>query len=196
MNIVVWKGCSNCSDKTDLFCVVCDTCFCEICTIHCVQCQQPVCQYCYREDACCLQRPWGEKTERHFRDFYENKICDARGFVFLEKEITEGEGNGSQWNQYRKDVARLSVHDVFENFDTRRLMHNSTITAKYVPKLSKFYKEDEGTRSKFLEFMKQMAWYRFFSSLLFIFYSYSPLLLVRLYFPKCSFIQRTGRTLF
>ena len=91
VEFVVFQACCCCGSDTDLCCTSCEKWFCALHMKDCVQCQQPVCeQQCYIDDLCCLVRPWGEKTERHLRDFYENKLVNGKEMYALNYNVRYG----------------------------------------------------------------------------------------------------------
>lgn len=148
-------GVDDCSNKTDLGCVSCSKWFCEYCMSHCVQCQQHVCSLCYKEDMCCLIRPWGEKTERHLRDLYQNKLIDVTGTSMLHF-LVSFKNKETRWNDIRKEVFERSILYFVERFDASNFQNASHLAAKYFPRISK-YVENEEARWKFLFFMEELC---------------------------------------
>ena len=146
VEFVEFARCEFCQTITDLFCVGCEK---KICVNHfdvCVQCEQPVCKECYKEDLCCLARPWGEKIELHLKEFYQNKLiaklslplCNVFGKKYREAAL-------KRTIAYRVDCFEVSCF-VWCNTDYVRY-HFPCIT-KYV--------ENEESRSKFVAFMEDM----------------------------------------
>ena len=155
---------SGCNSSTDITCVVCNIWFCEVCLKNCLQCEQPVCKKCYKEDLCCLVRPWGEKTEQHFRVFYHQGmfVADGNGLYWVETFLRDGERNGSKWSGVRKEVLRRSVlHTIVERFDPYALPYSSSAVAEVFPRITKYLQNDD-TRLKMISFLEQAALYRKF----------------------------------
>ena len=75
-----------------------------------VQCKQVLCEECYKEDLCCLVRPWGEKIERHLKDFYQNKLVDGEGMSSFNHNLKYG-------NEYRMDAVKRTIEYYIGNFD-------------------------------------------------------------------------------
>ena len=148
----------KCGRRTDVCCVVCDNWFCIACLAFCVQCEQPVCKQCYANELCCLVRPWGEKTEEHLRNFYENKLVNGEGMGILDSLIdhTSYGSKVPNLNDLRMEVLRRSVLHHVDNFDAEQLPCSSLV-AKCFPRISKYLKNEE-TDQKFATFIELMDW--------------------------------------
>ena len=143
----------ECRYPCDLRCVSCDFWLCVDHVKFCVQCEQPVCFMCYKGDLCCLQRPWGEKTKRHFEEFYQNKLVDMDGLNSLLYIIQRADGLKRM--NFRNEAVERTVLHLVETFDAVGFQHVSRLPTKRFPKISK-YVENEETRLKFLKFMEEI----------------------------------------
>ena len=145
-----WKLCDICGFLTDSFCVSCEQWICLKHIQTCVQCRQLVCSECYQQDKCCLVRPWGEKQERHLRNFYQNKLVDRYG-ISLVARIAHYEGN-----EHRKDALKRSIAEFVANFDADAFMFFERGTARdFFPAITKYVGKEE-TRLIFIAFMNNL----------------------------------------
>ena len=136
-----------CGILTDLICVSCEEWFCREHQRVCVLCEQPVCEDCYKTDLCCLVRPWGEKEERHLRDFYQNKLVDGEGMYYLDYKVKYG-------NEYRMEAVKRSIEYYVDNFDASSLTRcKGEFVRDYFPNITK-YVENKETRLKYITFME------------------------------------------
>ena len=157
-----FKKCDKrfCNIGTDLFCVWCKKWFCFWHLKHCVQCEQPVCEDCYLNEFCCLVRPWGKTTEEHLEKFYENKLVHTKEMNAVATLHAKYQKNGSNYCELRVDAMKRSVAFYVESFDKSLALYKTNtcklLIAKVFPKISK-YVENEETRLKFVDFMKNIA---------------------------------------
>ena len=140
---------SECYRKTDVFCVSCYKWFCGVHMKFCVQCEQPVCEECYIEDKCCLVRPWGEKTEQHLRNFYQNKLIDKDGMTVLRGVSCEG-------NEHRNEAVKRSIAHFVDNFDASSLLScKLEFVDDLFPRITK-YVENKEDCSRMVAFMEHL----------------------------------------
>ena len=120
MSFVEFKECSEefCFDSTDVACVSCDRFGCPVHLQFCIECDQPVCHECYLSDLCCLVRPWGEKTERQLRNFYENTVVNVEDFYTFTNLFKPAPRSCCS---FRTEVARKSFCYFVDNFDETQM---------------------------------------------------------------------------
>ena len=152
---------SDCGKGSDLFCVSCKKWLCRFHKILCVQCEQPVCKECYLKDLCCLVRPWGKTKEENLKKFYGNKLVDVKGMDVIAGHMITDDGEEvreTKCSNIRKDLLKRSVEFCVDNFDATFtvLVFYEEIFAKCFPRIAK-YVDDEETRLKFVDFMKNIA---------------------------------------
>ena len=149
MSFVEFWRCGECRDYlTDCFCVswysfvnsfpfsrfgTSDRFLCEFCMNHCVQCQQSVCSVCYKEDLCCLQRPWGAKEERHLKDLYQGKVIKGNQTGVVIDQMHYGT---ARCNMIRKEGLERAVSFFVENGDFGFFEAADDGVGKYFPKIS------------------------------------------------------------
>ena len=142
-----FSGCV-CVNIRDLICVSCDKWFCDDCLSSCVQCEQLVCEECYKQDLCCLVRPWGEKTECHLRDFYQNKLVDGKGMYLFNDNVKYG-------NEYRMEAVKRTIDCYVDSFDASSLSAcKPEFVRDYFPNITKDIAEEE-ISLKFLGFIEE-----------------------------------------
>ena len=156
---VVFHNCSSCSRPTDLVCVSCETSFCSGHCKQCCQCQQAVCKECYKEDLCCLQRPFG-KTDRRLEAFYEKELihCADMHSVELHYSISSS-CHVNKWNAIRKQAVESSVGYYVENCNpnfVRKLGLNYHLVASVFPRTAK-YVANEKSKHDFVAFITQIG---------------------------------------
>ena len=157
IQFVKFYGCGECNNRTDLVCVVCEDPVCWNHMEECVQCFQSACVKCYKEDRCCLVRPWGEKTERRLKSFYENKLLNGSGMKTVNLLVSYG---GKTWRDLRKDVVARSMLYYVENFDasvfSACLSYDNVLGSETFPRADPYIKDEE-TRTKFVRFIETFA---------------------------------------
>ena len=154
MDYVEFEECKRCNKRSDITCAVCNVFYCEACLDHCVQCEQPCCCLCYKNDSCCLIRPWGEKVELFVADFYAEKFADQIGMSWIDLLVKDGEPTGSKWNEIRKQVLRDSVkHFVLEN--RPKELACCELVAECFPRIQSFV-EDERLRLRLVQFLENL----------------------------------------
>ena len=137
-----------CGNITDLICVSCDKWFCDVCLSTCVQCEQLVCEECYKQDLCCLARPWGDKTERHLRDFYQNKLVVGDGMYYSNDNVKYGK-------DYRMEAVKRTIEHYVDTFNASSLSRcGREFVGDYFPNITK-YVENE-MRLKFVSFLSEL----------------------------------------
>ena len=139
-------------DAIDIRCVACES---RICSFHlklCIQCEQHVCKQCYKEDLCCLQRPWGEKTAKQLKALYQdNMILDQKALGVMEQQ------KRGFWKGFPKEVVEKTMLYYVKNLDHSAFRFVSTITAKHFPRVSEFL-ETEKMRLEFSSFLKKIPY--------------------------------------
>ena len=154
MGFAEFKDCLDCATYTrhltDTICVCCTRWICAYCQSVCVQCEQTVCKECYKQDLCCLVRPWGEVEEAHFSNFYKNKLVDGPALDVIDSSPGE---IGSKKFTLRNEVVKRSILHYVENLDSSfvALRINDLVTKHFPSDISKYIVADEKGFLAFLE---------------------------------------------
>ena len=157
-----FEKCRSCTSYTDVFCVSCETetekWFCEECLKLCVQCEQHVCVKCYKDDMCCLIRPFGERTKRHFENFYQDKqkTLDRGGLFVLEHQIFYSKHFNAKWDKLRRETLQRSLLDFVQTaiFQSQKFPRIPFLLQIF-PSL-KIFLEDRVLRKKLLKFIHSL----------------------------------------
>ena len=171
VEFVEFKNCRCCWEDSDVFCLSCQEWYCSHHLRYCIQCrQEAVCFSCYKEDKCCLVRPWGEKEKKHLCNFYSHKFVDDEGMVAvarLRKNSLSESGNELRKEVFKRSllrfvdnfdssfVVRENVFEMYPRFNAREVAILDDFVARCFPRISK-YVEEKKTRLKFLDFMDEI----------------------------------------
>ena len=142
---VKFQRCDVCQEVTDLVCISCNYWCCTGCLSVCVQCEQPVCEVCYKEDLCCLLRPWGEKTELHLKELYRNKLIQDLSFFVPENDVRNG-------NEHRIETLKRTIAHHVDSFNASPLACSNRY-GDFFPSVTKYV---ERNRSQFVTFMEEL----------------------------------------
>ena len=162
IEVVEFQRCVSrfCDRETDLICVSCDKWFCSWDIKECVQCEQVVCKECYEQDLCCLVKPWGEKEERHLKDFYRNKLV-GEGMNSFNDNVKYGK-------EYRMEAVKRTIEHYVDTFNASFLRRCKPVFVRdYFPRIEK-YVENEEMRREFVAFMESL-WRQRFTVFVYVF---------------------------
>ena len=161
---VEFVKCFSCDNLTDLLCIVCQKWYCELHVRHCVQCEGASCIECFKEDKCCLVRPYG-KTQQHLEEFYKDKFVDGGHSLFVLDEI-------DMWceildfprHEARDLAAKRSVERFVDNFDADVFFREdrTLLIPKHFPPIERYKNQKE----QLVEFLRNILMSDIFPSIL------------------------------